>query len=482
MAHHPSKRPVLLIDKLPSLLKPAPRALASSQHHETQKISSSMASGCWITPPLPDANTFALTSLLSACHPHALKFYDRIGVRGQKLGWKLYRKPSVPLEEWELKQPGWIGVKRSEEDGETVFACEGDEFRFFDEPRDVLSAIVGDALQHNPAFQYMADLDITHIEPKVTHRRFADKISTHVNWKLHSSTRPPILTHKLIIATGSEFPKSGPSLVPELQHLHDTFKLSMGSVLDLESSTPFPPYISQRELVLAPLACGKSEEQGVPIYRARLGSTQRVAVEEINRRNEQLIDAARSSIPGFPQKVRIVDVRSGERLYRPNRLPIVGPLMDAYGTWKQMPNVLHGAQLPATIPRLAGLYFIGGMGSRGYTMAPLLSRILTQHLDGPFDARSALMNDEFAQFDRTWSGRLSPRRVLQDWFRRHATPPPTPLWNVRWPSLIVNTTSEHVEPVHSRKKADVIPDSWDPARTQLESTYCPLFEDDHTKD
>jgi hypothetical protein len=437
-----------------------------------------------VTPPLPEASTFELTSLLAESHPHALAFYDAVGVKGVNLPWKLYRKSSIPKDQWELKMPKWVGAKRSRENEEMVVEAQGDEFRFFDNPNAVLSAIIQDALSHSPACRYLPNINITKITPLVKRLSFnsTSKSSTHVRWTLHSDSHPPIQTNQIIFATGSDFTKQGPTLVPELQYVKDAIHISRGSVIDLESSSPFPPMIMQQNVVIAPLDPPIIDEKGKARYRARLGSTQRVQEEQIDEKCQQMLESAKSSFPGFPSDAVIVNTRSGERAYRRSRLPIVGGLPDPFGSLKLYPNVVHGKVLPKSTPRLSGLYYIGGMGSRGFTLAPLLSKMLVEKISGPFDTRSAFEDTEMTRIYSQWWYRFSPRRVLLQWFRNQKTPSNPPAWNVDWPQLIDRSATFPADYQEAQASFDIIPTSWNPNRTQFESTFCPLFDDDHTRD
>jgi hypothetical protein len=474
---------VLLIDRNPSLLNPKPLKRALSTSTNTH-LPASIASGCWITPTLPEADTFHLTSLLADAHTHALDFYDRIGIPGAPLPWKLFRKSSIPPVDWENKHPRWADIQEGEYRGEKVFECRGDEFRFFDNPRDVLGQIIEDALNHSQACRYMPDVSITHITPNVRKRSFGSggKSSTHVLWNLYTANQdhPVIQTRQIIFATGADFSKDGPSLVPELNYMHDSMRVSMGSVMDLESSQPFPPYIFQQNMVISPLPIDDSND--AQSFKARLGSTQRVKIEDLEEQALNLLESAKESFPDIPSDAHIVATRTGERLYRTNRLPIVGGLLDPVGTCKTFPNAIHGQHLSATSPRLAGLYFIGGMGSRGFTLAPLLSRFLVEQISGPLDVKSAYIETGIAQISSYWKSRLSPRNVLTTWLRRNGAPLETPQWNVNWPTLIGHSAAFPADYDEAKQSFDIIPTSWNPNRPQFESTYCPLFDDDHTRD
>lgn len=512
-----------------------------------------MASGCWVTPTLPGADTQQITQLLADAHPYALSFYDRIGARGLALPWRLYRKESIPSDIWESKVPKWFDVRKKLDDrGEQIFECEGKEFRFFDDPGDVLSKIIQDALNTSPACRYMPGMCITRLEPVISKKRFGSKSSTHVQWTLHGfpisenakvdsskspKERPLIRAKQVILATGADFLGEGPtSNVPELQYMYDSLRISRGSVIDLESPTSlFESTISQQNVVLSPLRTSSSPSDSsendissvASTSRARLGSTQRIAVGEEVDAAEEMLRLAFDAFPDLPKDAVITSIRTGERAYRANRLPIVGGLLDPFGAIKMYPKAVHGGSLPPSAPRLSGLYFIGGLGSRGYTLAPLLSRMLVEQLLGPFDTNAALgpsrilskeasvdpgaasATPKQATFDDFYSGnlneiikardnaadnleelktlwwpRFAPRKVLTAWLRRvrpHIGSA-TPTWPVNWPQLL-NVSTPFPEDYHEAKDSfAVIPNSWDPNRAQFESTYCPLFDDDHTRD
>lgn len=539
---------MLLVDRLPSLTKR--KAASSASKPLSQRIntstSASIASGCWVTPTLPGSDTQQITQLLSDAHPHALAFYDRLGAQGLTLPWRLYRKDSIPKEIWDAKVPRWFDVRKKEDEhGEQIFECEGKEFRFFDDPEALLSQIVQDALISSPACRYMSDTQITRLEPVVTNKRFGNKSSTHVQWILHGThtsseqhsgstslnkEAPLIRAKQVILASGADFLGDGPTAhIPELQYMLDTLRISRGSVIDLESATQeFEPLILQQNVVLAPLRSASSYSEGqavenvAPISknRARLGSTQRVYKGDEMEAAEQMLTMAREAFTDLPSDAVISSIRTGERVYRANRLPIVGGLLDPFGALKMYPNSVHGGSLPASAPRLSGLYFLGGMGSRGFTLAPLLSRMLVEQLLGPFHTNAALgpsrvrtpveplppieasisefatqapsslsktLNgapDNLEELKSQWWSRFAPRKVLTAWLRRAR---PTlgsskPHWSVDWPHLL-NASTPFPEDYHEATDSfNVIPTSWDPNRAHFESTYCPLFDDDHTRD
>lgn len=557
---------------------------------------------------LPGSDTQHITSLLGDAHPHALAFYDRVGARGTSLPWRMYRKDSIPREVWDSKVPKWFDVlTKTGEDGEKIFECEGKEFRFFEDPASVLDQITQDAINHNPSCRYMPGVRITRMEPIVTTRRFGNRSSTHVQWLLYGTNqndgdshsarasetrgldaeRPLLRTKQVIFATGASFlDEASPTAVPELEYMFDALKVSRGSVIDLESdTTPFEPIISQQNMVLSPLSPIESDgsetsTQSSKKFRARLGSTQRIIMGDEELAAEELLNNAKAAFPDLPQDARIVGMRTGERTYRANRLPIVGGLLDPFGALKLFPNAVHGSSLPLSAPRLSGLYFIGGMGSRGFTLAPLLSRMLVEQLLGPFDTRVALGSsrsrfsdhshhnsaskssqsssyssnsssspisdsknvaskansgatfssnvsnssissqssfndsnqgeniinvdekinhgdisarmphaiatapDNVESLKAQWWPKLMPRRVLTAWLRRvrpshnYATPE----WSVNWPQLIGSHNAFPEDFQEAKDSFDVIPTSWDPNRTHFETTYCPLFDDDHTRD
>ena len=463
-------------------------------------MSSSIASGCWITPTLPDASTYFSTALLTDAHPHALQFYDRVGAKGTPFPWKLYQKPSIPKEVWESKFPLWSGMEVHDQKDEKIFSCRGDEFRFFDDPRSVLSLIVQDALDTSPACRYMANMDILRIEPSVKKRRFGSRASTHVNWTLFTNhkDRPTLQANQIIIATGADFlQQHGLTSVPELDYLRDAMHISKGSVVDLESSQPFAEKVSQQSIVLCPLPT--LENNGVdamekpasetnvagPRYRARLGSTHRVHESEVEEKAEAMLKSAKEIFgEDLPSDARIVSTRTGDRLYRANRLPIVGGLLDPFGTTRAFPSAIHGGHLPSSAPRLAGLYYIGGMGSRGFTLAPILSKMLVEQICGPMDVRSLLMSSDNLHFRNKWRLRLSPRHALSQWLRkkRPDLASQQPHWNVDWPQLIGHSTPFPEDYDEAKQSFNIIPTSWKPARPNFESSYCPLFDDDHTRD
>lgn len=548
LAHHPSKQSVVLVDRLPSFTKQKAASVASQSVSKSANVvtSASIASGCWVTPTLPGSDTQQITQLLSDAHPHALAFYDRLGAQGLTLPWRLYRKDSIPKEVWDSKVPKWFDVRRKEDEhGEQIFECEGKEFRFFDDPEALLSQIIQDSIINSPACRYMPDTHITRLEPVVSKKRFGNKSSTHVQWILHgthtsseqhpgsknlSKERPLIRAKQVILANGADFLGDGPTAhVPELQYMLDTLRISRGSVIDLESATSsFEPLISQQNVVLAPLRSASSYlEEGsadtassIVKNRARLGSTQRVHQGDELEAAEDMLKLASESFADLPSDAVITSIRTGERVYRANRLPIVGGLLDPFGALRMYPNSIHGGALPPSAPRLSGLYFIGGMGSRGFTLAPLLSRMLVEQLLGPFDTNAALgpsrvrtpieplppieagisefasqspsslsktlsgAPDNLEELKSQWWSRFAPRKVLTAWLRR--TRPSIgsskPHWTVDWPHLL-NASTPFPEDYHEASDSfNVIPTSWDPNRAHFESTYCPLFDDDHTRD
>ncbi len=72
--------------------------------------------------------------------------------------------------------------------------------------------------------------------------------------------------------------------------------------------------------------------------------------------------------------------RISTRAVTPDRLPIIGQLLDEAGLDARR-VALHGHHL-ADLPRLPGVYVVGGFGSRGITWAELAAQLLAAMMDG----------------------------------------------------------------------------------------------------
>jgi hypothetical protein len=450
---------------------------------------------------LPEAYTNPITNLLADAYPFAIEFYDQLGLKGSEYPWKLYRKSSIDNGAWEEKVPKWYDCKISEYRGEKVFEAKGNEFRYFEDPSEVLARIIEDTIDKSPACRYMPEVNVSRIEPMVKRRRMVSggESSTHVIWNIYTEgqERPIAQTKQVIFATGADFVKpESPTRVPELEYIWDAMHISRGSVLDLVASSPFPSHISQQNVVLSPLSREMFEtpetsetsletDSGAEApkeFYGRLGSTQRVTESELEEKAEALLAQAKHFFPDLPSDARIAGLRSGERLYRANRIPIVGGLVDPVGTHKLYPTAVHGAAIPPSSPRLSGLYYLGGLGSRGFTLAPLLSHMLVEQMCGPFNVKSTFLPATMNGFMKHWWIQMSPRRALSRWLRQRPNIPTHPHWAVNWPSLVGHKSHFPADYTEASQSFDTIPTSWNPNRAQFESTYCPLFDDDHTRD
>ena len=108
--------------------------------------------------------------------------------------------------------------------------------------------------------------------------------------------------------------------------------------------------------------------------------------------HDSLIAASRSGVVGF-------------RWTAPDRLPLVGEMPDEALAWERREALLKNERLP--LPRLAGLYCVRGLGSRGLLWSTLAAEVIAGALDG---APSALERDLLAAID--------PARGLRQALRR----------------------------------------------------------------
>ena len=105
-----------------------------------------------------------------------------------------------------------------------------------------------------------------------------------------------------------------------------------------------------------------------------------------------LIAAARSGVVGF-------------RWTAPDRLPLIGEMPDEPLAWDRREELLKNDRLP--LPRLAGLYCVRGLGSRGLLWSTLAAEVIAGALDG---APSAIERDLLEAVD--------PARGLRHALRR----------------------------------------------------------------
>ncbi|MGD9979298.1 MAG: FAD-dependent 5-carboxymethylaminomethyl-2-thiouridine(34) oxidoreductase MnmC [Hyphomonadaceae bacterium] len=76
--------------------------------------------------------------------------------------------------------------------------------------------------------------------------------------------------------------------------------------------------------------------------------------------------------------------RASDRATTPDRAPIAGLLPDAKAWLTQRAGLAHGRTIESSAPppAHAGVYVIGGLGARGFTLAPLLGEVLAGEMCG----------------------------------------------------------------------------------------------------
>jgi len=102
--------------------------------------------------------------------------------------------------------------------------------------------------------------------------------------------------------------------------------------------------------------------------------------------------------------------RAGVRATTPDRLPLAGPLPDLDAARRRFAGLAAGRRVDADAPRIDGVWICGGLGSRGFTLAPWLAGLIcAQMFADPAPAGDGLR------------GAVSPMRVILRGLKR-ATP------------------------------------------------------------
>ena len=77
-----------------------------------------------------------------------------------------------------------------------------------------------------------------------------------------------------------------------------------------------------------------------------------------------------------------IQSRAGVRATTPDKLPLCGALPDLPAALEQFASERQGVRVDADMPRLDGIYVLGGLGSRGFGYAPLLADNLASRFFG----------------------------------------------------------------------------------------------------
>ena len=114
----------------------------------------------------------------------------------------------------------------------------------------------------------------------------------------------------------------------------------------------------------------------------RLDAPMAVCADEASRvRN---LAALRALSPDIADRVTQLQSRAAVRAATQDRVPIAGVAPDAAAFAASHANLAHGILLDQSIPVHDGLYLLGGLGSRGLTLAPLLGeRVAAEILGEP---------------------------------------------------------------------------------------------------
>jgi len=101
-------------------------------------------------------------------------------------------------------------------------------------------------------------------------------------------------------------------------------------------------------------------------------------LEELFVRASQMVDTS-----DFKLKETFCGMRSGSKDY----FPLVGKVIDVEFMLQTYPKVLKGAKPP--LKHMKNIYICNGLGGRGFVFAPLMAKLLAEHIvDGePMDAR-----------------------------------------------------------------------------------------------
>lgn len=173
----------------------------------------------------------------------------------------------------------------------------------------------------------------------------------------------------VVLTTGAAQP-----LFPNPFHLPITAARGQISRFLLSAKTPPPKcVVSGRHYVIPQ---GQSLLVGATFHRDNIQSS---ITEHDHASN---LEGLRQLMPTLTFDPRAVAGFAGVRATTPDRLPIVGPLPDFNAAQEMYRDIRHGRTLKnhPQLPCQAGIYMIGGLGSRGIVTAPLCAQLLADHL------------------------------------------------------------------------------------------------------
>ena len=97
---------------------------------------------------------------------------------------------------------------------------------------------------------------------------------------------------------------------------------------------------------------------------------------------------------------RLLETFCGMRSTSRDHFPVVGPVIDVPRMLEESPAIVRGAKVP--LIHHEGLFLLNGLGGRGFVFAPLMARMLAEHIT------------KGAALDK----RIHPDRLFWKWVRR----------------------------------------------------------------
>lgn len=173
----------------------------------------------------------------------------------------------------------------------------------------------------------------------------------------------------VVLSTGS-----ARQLVPDATHLPVTAARGQISRFALDSNAVAPKCVINGKHYIIP--DGRHLLVGASFHRDNTNS----AILEID--HESNWQGLRNLLPDLTVDPKAITGYAGVRATTPDRLPIVGPLPDFNAATIAYGDIRHGRQLAdyPSLPCYAGIYLLGGLGSRGITTAPLCAQLLADYL------------------------------------------------------------------------------------------------------
>ncbi len=198
-------------------------------------------------------------------------------------------------------------------------------------------------------------------------------------WRAHGQNGEVLCAAPLMVLAGGAAP------VPTLAGLDDPhFRLLRGQVSLYQSAPPYKgPAILQRGYVL-PLPDGQVLTGATHDPVAGLAGEEDVRAGD----HDYNLATLRGFAPGLARRLDPLSVqgRAGVRAATPDQQPYAGPLVDGRIYARLFADLKDGrTDLPGgDAALLPGLFILGGLGSRGFTLAPLLGEaIAAQALGEP---------------------------------------------------------------------------------------------------